>query len=492
MEAFDVYRDIAERTDGEIYIGVVGPVRTGKSTLVKKFLELLVIPNILEEYDRQRTIDEMPQSGAGRTVMTTEPKFVPDEGVTVNLGDAAQARVRLVDSVGYPVEGALGYTEEDGPRMVTTPWFDYDIPFEEAAEIGTRKVIADHSTIGLVVTTDGTIGEIPRENYVEAERRAITQLKELGKPFLVLLNTVRPQDPQTLALVDRLEDEYGAAVLAVNCSRLDKDGLTQILEQVLYEFPVREIGFALPGWVQELDPSHRIRDGLDAAVAAARDGIVRVRDIDNAVKRLAAHDGVTQARLASLDLGSGTASVVVEVEEGLFYQALREITGVDVDDKQALMRVMRELVYAREEFDRLGEAWREAKELGYGVVYPRLADMDFQEPEMIKKGHQFGVRLKAQAPSFHIIRTDVAAEYTPILGSERQSEDLIRYLMEKFEDDPRRIWESNIFGKSLNELLRDGVRGKLEHLPEPARKKFQETLERMVNEGSGGLICIIL
>lgn len=492
MESFDVYRDIAERTGGEIYIGVVGPVRTGKSTLVKKFLELLVLPNIEDEYDRQRTVDEMPQSGAGRTVMTTEPKFVPDEGVAVRLGEGVEARVRLIDSVGYPVPGALGYTEDEGPRMVTTPWFDYDIPFEEAAEVGTRKVIADHSTIGLVVTTDGTIGEIPRENYVEAERRTVTQLKELGKPFLVLLNSARPGDPQTARLAQQLEDEYEATVLPVNCLRLDQEGVTAILQEVLYEFPVREIAFRLPGWVEELDPGHRLRLGLEEAVNAARDSVRRVRDAEPAVRRLAGHEWLAAARLAALDLGTGTGAVELEVKEDLFYQVLREITGVDVLDKRALVRVLRELVYARDEFERVSEAWREARELGYGVVLPDLPDMDFQEPQMVKKGHQFGVRLKARAPSYHIIRADVDAEYTPLLGTERQSEDLVNYLREKFEDDPRRIWESNIFGKSLNELLRDGVRGKVDRMPEQARRKLQETLQRIVNEGSGGLICIIL
>lgn len=492
MEEFDVYRDIAERTSGDIYIGVVGPVRAGKSTLVKKFLDLLVVPSITDEYERQRAIDEMPQSAAGRMVMTTEPKFIPADGVTVSLNGSLQCRVRLVDSVGFPVQGALGYADEDGPRMVTTPWFDYDIPFEEAAEVGTRKVIADHSTIGLVVTTDGTFGEIPRENYVEAERRAITQIQEVGKPFLVILNTARPHDPATRALASKMEDEYGSTVIPVNCSRLDRQGLTELLEQVLYEFPVRDVAIVLPGWVQELDPQHWLRRRLEEAVSSVRDRIQRVRDVDQAVKRLGENEFLEQARLTAMDLGTGNATVLLDAHEDLFYQALREITGVDITDKQALMRVMRELVYAREEFDRLNDAWHEAQELGYGIVVPRMVDMDFLEPEMVKKGHQFGVRLKARAPSFHIIKTNVEAEYTPILGTERQSEDLIGYLMEKFEDDPRKIWESNIFGKSLNDLLRDSVRGKLEHMPESARKKFQESLQRVVNEGGGGLICIII
>lgn len=492
MEEFRIFEDIAERTGGDIYIGVVGPVRAGKSTLVKKFLELLVIPRMEDEFERQRAIDEMPQSGAGRTVMTTEPKFIPAEGVEISLGEAARCRVRLVDSVGFPVEGALGYSEDDGARMVTTPWFDYDIPFEEAAEVGTRKVIADHSTIGLVVTTDGTFGEIPRENYVAPERRAIQEIQQLGKPFLILLNTARPFDPATRALAERMEDEYGASVMPINCARLDEEGLKAILEQVLYEFPVGNVTFQLPGWVTELGESHPLRHRYEEALESSRLRIRRARDVELAVRQLGGQDFISRSTLKRLDLGTGEATVELEVPEELFYQALREITGVDIHDKQALMRLMRELSEAKGEYDRVSDAWREAMEMGYGVVVPGMEDMVFEEPEMVKKGHQFGVRLKAQAPSFHIVRTDVEAEYTPILGTEKQSEELVSYLMEKFEDDPSKIWESNIFGKSLNELLRDAIRGKIDRMPENAQRKFQETLQRVVNEGGGSLICIII
>lgn len=492
MEGFDIYKDIAERTGGDIYIGVVGPVRSGKSTLVKKFLELLVIPNITNPYDRQRAIDEMPQSGAGRTVMTTEPKFIPAEGVEIQLSGGVRCRVRLVDSVGFPVEGALGYTEEYGPRMVTTPWFAYDIPFEEAAEIGTRKVIADHSTIGLVVTADGTFGEIPRDNYVDAEKKAIDEIRGLGKPFLVILNTARPHDPATRTLATQMEQEYGVTVIPVNLVRLDLEGITAILEQVLYEFPVTEADISIPGWIGELGSDHRLRRQFEEALGNARDSMKKVRDVQPAVKLLAGLDITERAVVSHLDLGTGRVKVDVEAREDLFYEALKDIAGVDVHDKRALIRLMRELVYAKGEYERMGEAWQAAQETGYGIVFPRLADMDFQEPEMVKKGNQFGVRLRAKAPSFHIIKTEVEAEYTPILGTDRQAEDLVNYLLEKFEDDPRKIWESNIFGKSLNELLRDGVRGKLDRMPESAQKKFQETLQRVVNEGGGGIICIII
>lgn len=491
MEEFNIFEDIARRTGGDVYIGVVGPVRSGKSTLIKKFMELLVIPNITEPFERERAIDEMPQSAGGRMVMTTEPKFIPSDGVNVELSGALQVRVRLVDSVGFPVEGALGYTEEDGPRMVRTPWFDYDIPFEEAAEVGTRKVIADHSTIGLVVTADGTFGEIPRENYEAAERRAIQEIRDLGKPFLVLLNTARPFDPGTRALAARMEDDYGVTVMPANIARLDREGVTAILEQVLYEFPVQEVHIPLPGWVGELDSVHPVRRRFEDAVAAARQNIRRVRDVDAAVRQLGGHEFVERAALARMDLGTGTAEVELEAREELFYKALQDITGVDINDKQTLMRLMRELVHAKAEFDKVGAAWRDAGELGYGIVFPGMADMNFEEPELVRKGNQFGVRLQATAASYHIVRADVRAEYTPILGTEKQSEELMNYLMEKFEDDPRKIWESNIFGKSLNELLRDGIRAKIERMPENAQKKFQETLQRVVNEG-GGVIFIII
>lgn len=492
MEKHDIYRDIAERTGGDIYIGVVGPVRTGKSTLVKKFLELLVIPNVKDEFERQRTIDEMPQAGAGRTVMTSEPKFIPADGVEVTLNEGVHCRIRLVDSVGFPVEGALGYTEEFGPRMVTTPWFEYDIPFEEAAELGTRKVITDHSTIGLVVTTDGSFGEIPRENYVEAEHKTVEAIRELGKPYLIVLNTARPHDPNTHTLAAQMKDEYGATVIPLNCARLDEVGVSGLLEQVLYEFPVASLDIRLPGWVAELEASHWLRRQMDGAVEHVQQGIATVRDVQDGVRTLGQLDTVERVTMMEMDMGTGVVTVQMEAKEDLFYQALREITGVDLFDKQALIRLMRELTMARREFERMSEAWQEAQEFGYGVVMPGMAQMDFQEPEMVKKGNQFGVRLKVRAPSYHIMRADVEAEYTPILGTERQSEDLMNYLLEKFEDDPNKIWESNIFGKSLNELLRDGVRAKLQRMPENAQKKFQETLERIINEGGGGLICIII
>lgn len=492
MEGYDIFADIAQRTGGEIYIGVVGPVRTGKSTLIKRFMELLVIPHIAEAYDRERTLDALPQSGAGRTVMTTEPKFIPDDGVPVTIADNLNLRVRLVDCVGFPIPGALGYAEETGPRMVVTPWFDYEIPFEEAAEVGTRKVITDHAVIGLVVTTDGSFGELARESFVDAERRAVTELQEMGKPFAIVLNTARPDSPDTAALRQKLEEAYQAPVIAVNCTQLDQPAIEHVMEEVLYEFPVREVNIQQPAWVLELDAGHWLRRRFDEVTTETLEGVRRLRDVQGALHRLAGYDVVERVDLIRMDMGGGAADIALTAREDVFQQVLQDITGVDVSEKANLVRLLRELTTAKVEFDRVGGALQEVKQVGYAVVTPDLTDMAFEEPELVRRGNQFGVRLKAKAPSLHLIRVDVEAEYTPILGNERQSEDLVHYLMEKFEDDPQKIWDSQIFGRTLHDVLREGVRQKLTRMPDSAQHKLQETLQRIVNEGSGGLICIIL
>lgn len=492
MESYDVFADIAQRTGGEIYVGVVGPVRAGKSTLTKRFMELLVLPNIEDGYDRQRTLDELPQSGAGRTVMTTEPKFIPDQGVAITVAGGLTLRVRLVDCVGFPIPGALGYTEDDGPRMVTTPWFDYEVPFEEAAEVGTRKVITDHAVLGLVVTTDGSFGDLARESFVDAEHKAVSELKEIGKPFAVVLNTARPDSPDTEKLRAAMFKEYGVPVIPVNCSQLDEQGLHHIMEEVLLEFPVREVNIQPPTWVLELDPEHWLRRRFEDAAAQTLETVQRLRDVQPALHRLAGYDVVERVDLLRMDMGTGIADIALEAREEVFQQVLQEISGIDLRDRAALVRLLRELCSARAELDRIGSALQEARQVGYGVVPPTMADMQFADPELVRRGNQFGVRLRAKAPSLHLIRADVEAEYTPILGTERQSEDLVHYLMEKFEDDPQKIWDSQIFGRSLNDVLREGIRQKLNHMPETAQQKLQETLQRIVNEGSGGLICIIL
>lgn len=492
MEKFDIFQDIAERTGGDIYVGVVGPVRTGKSTFIRRFLETLVLPNIKDVNERERAKDAMPQGGTGRTIMTTEPKFVPDDGIEIAIRDNLKLRVRLVDCVGYAVAGALGYEEADGPRMVQTPWFEYEIPFQEAAEIGTRKVISDHSTIGLVVTTDGSITDIPRDNYVDAEGRVIRELRDLGKPFIVILNSTHPFARETRELADQLQAQYDVPVLPVDCAQLSQDDIYVIMEQVLYEFPVREVNINLPQWVEALEAKHWLRKKFEDAVRETIACIRRLRDIENAIGRLGSYDFVADVALRSMDMGTGIAAIDMDAKETLYFQVLEEISGLTIDGKHGLLTLMRELAAAKREWDVVADAVRQVRESGYGMVPPRLVDMSFADPELIKQGNRFGVRLKASAPSLHLIRADIETEITPIIGTEKQCEELVKYLMDRFEEDPKKLWESDIFGKSLHDLVREGIQNKLTEMPENARQKLQETLQRIINEGSGGLICIII
>ncbi|MEL7564329.1 MAG: stage IV sporulation protein A [Dehalobacterium sp.] len=492
MEKFDILRDIAERTGGDIYLGVVGPVRTGKSTFIKRFMELLVLPNIVEFHERERAQDELPQSGAGRTIMTTEPKFIPSEAVEISVRDGIDMRVRLVDCVGYAVTGALGFEEEEGPRMVHTPWFDEEIPFQEAAEIGTRKVIADHSTIGIVVVTDGSITEIPRENYLEAEERVIFELKELNKPFIIVLNSVHPYAPETLALAEALSERYNVSVIPANAYSMDHDDVMRVLQQALYEFPVTEVNINLPLWIEELDSSHWLRSQCEENVKNAVANVRRLRDIDLAVQELNKPEIVDTVILSHMDLGTGVAAIEITVQDGLFHRVLEEVTGTPIEGDHTLLRLLKEYSYANREWNKVAFAVEEVKNNGYGVVTPRLDEMTLEEPELIKQGGRFGVKLKASAPSFHLIRANISTEITPLIGTEKQCEELVHYILEEFEDDPQKIWATNIFGKSLHELVQEGIQSKLYRMPENAQLKFQETLQRIANEGGGGLICIIL
>ncbi|MGB9885960.1 MAG: stage IV sporulation protein A [Moorellales bacterium] len=492
MEQHDIFRDIAERTGGDIYVGVVGPVRTGKSTFIKRFMELLVLPNIKNPNERDRAKDELPQSGAGRTIMTTEPKFIPNEAVEITVREGLQMRVRVVDCVGYTVEGALGYEVEAGPRMVRTPWFEEEIPFQEAAELGTRKVIADHSTIGVVVTTDGSITDIPRANYVSAEERVVWELKELQKPFLVLLNSAHPWAPETVSLAQELEQQYGVPVIPIDCLNLTEADLLNLLEQVLYEFPVVEVNVNLPLWVQELDPEHWLRRQLEEAVAREVDKVRRLRDVDALVESLCQEEKVSRVALKQMDLGTGVATVEVSLAEGLFHSILEEVTGLAIRGEHELLRLMRELALAKKEYDKVAAGLMEVRNTGYGIVTPTVEEMELSEPELVRQGGRFGVRLKATAPSYHLIRADITTEITPLIGTERQCEELVRYILDEFQDDPQKIWQTNIFGKPLSQLVREGIQSKLYRMPENAQAKLRETLERIVNEGSGGLICIII
>ncbi|WP_455577270.1 stage IV sporulation protein A [Anaerosinus sp.] len=491
MEKFDLFRDIAERTGGDIYIGVVGPVRTGKSTFIKKFMETLILPNIIDPYEQERAKDELPQSAAGKTIMTTEPKFIPNEAVEINIKENVSVRVRMVDCVGYTVEGALGYAEQDEPRMVLTPWFEEEIPFQEAAEIGTKKVITEHSTIGLVISTDGTVTDLPRQQYLAAEERVINELKELEKPFLVIINTNKPLATDTQELVLSLEEKYNVPVIPVDCAKLNSDDIYAILQEVLYEFPVKEVNVSLPKWIDELMEDYWLKRNFTGIVEGVVQDIHRLRDIDTAIDSLNESEFVSEVVLQDMDLGCGVATIEVMTRGDLFYQVIEELTGFTISGEHHLLRIMQDLSVAKREYDKLSDALEMVKEKGYAVVAPQVDEMVLEEPEIIRTGSKFGVRLKATAPSLHIIRTDVQAEIAPILGTEKQSEELIQYLMKEFEGEPERIWRTNLFGKSLNSLVREGIQNKLSCMPENAQNKLRDALTRIVNDGSGGLICII-
>jgi len=492
VEGNNILNDIANRTGGDIYLGVVGPVRTGKSTFIKKFMELMIIPNIEDVYERERALDELPQSGAGKTITTTEPKFVPNEAIEITTTNGISMKVRLVDCVGYAVDGALGYEEDEEPRMVRTPWFDYEVPFEEAAEIGTRKVITDHSTIGIVITTDGSISDIPRKNYEESEERVINEIKALNKPFIVLVNSIHPFDKETQDLVEELNQKYEINAIPVNVAKLTTDQVYNLLEEALYEFPVEEVNIRLPKWVDELDDEYWLRNNLETAIREILNGISKVRDIDKAIEKLSDVENVSYVSLEEMNLGTGTAAIDLTVPETLFYHCLSDLSGFEIEGNHDVMRLIKDLSYAKKEYDKVSPALDEVKEAGYGVVTPRLEEMFLEEPELIRQGNRFGVKLKAKAPSLHIIRADITTEITPIIGTEKQCEELVRYMLDEFEEDPKKIWESNIFGKSLHDLVREGIQNKLHRMPENAQAKLQDTLQRIVNEGNGGLICIII
>ena len=492
MEGYNVYQDIAERSGGDVYIGVVGPVRTGKSTFIKKFMDLLVIPNIGNTYQAERTRDELPQSAAGRTIMTTEPKFIPNEAVEISLGDNAALKVRMIDCVGYIVNGSLGYIEEDTPRMVNTPWFDYPIPFNEAAELGTKKVICEHSTIGLLVTTDGSITEIDREDYVEAENRVIDELKSINKPFIILLNSVSPRSGKTQRLRAELEEKHNVPVVAVNCEELDAEDISRIIETVLFEFPVREIKINLPRWVGGLSAEHRIKREFYDAVAECAEQAEKIRHTKRLSESLGGCEHVKECRICGMDLGRGNVLLDVTTPESLFYKVLGENSGFEIENEEKLMQLMSELAGIKAEYDKISYALHEVREKGYGIVSPGTDELTLDEPKIVKQGGRFGVKLKASAPSIHMIKADIETEVSPIVGTEKQSEELVHYLLEEFENDPAKIWESNIFGKSLYELVNEGLHNKLSRMPDESRLKLRETLQRIINEGSGGLICIIL
>ncbi len=492
MAEHSIYRDIAQRTGGDIYIGVVGPVRTGKSTFIKRFMEALVLPNIGDGYSRDRARDEMPQSAAGKTVMTTEPKFVPDEAVTISLDDCASLRVKMIDCVGYIVPEALGTIENGQPRMVHTPWQSEPMPFVEAAEMGTEKVIKEHSTIGMLVTTDGTIGDISRESYVAAEERIVGELKEIGKPFAMVLNSADPSSEASIALAYELEAKYNVPVALVSCIDLDAEDIRHILELVLHEFPVSEIRVKLPSWMSALDKNHKIRASVNSSVCACADKIHKTGDIKDAFSSLEDNEYIESSSVEEIDLGTGKAVVNACFDSGLYYSVLSELSGFNIGNEKELISLLRELSEMKSRYDRVAEALTMAEEKGYGIVMPTVEELHLEEPQIVKQSGGYGVKLSASAQSIHMIRANIETEINPIVGTEQQSEEFVKYMLKEFEEEPGKIWESNVFGKSLYELVNEGLHTKLEHMPEESRLKLSETLERIINEGTGGLICIIL
>ena len=488
----NIYNSIASRTGGDIYIGVVGPVRTGKSTFIKRFMDVLVLPNISDENKKERAKDELPQSSSGRTIMTTEPKFIPEDAAEVTADDSMRFRVRLIDCVGYIVPGSLGYIENDKPRMVKTPWFDKEVPFNMAAEIGTKKVIDEHSTIGLVITTDGTIGDIPRGDYEQAEERVINELKAIKKPFVVLLNSKNPESQACKKLTDELSEKYEVGVIAVNCMTLTEQEIKNVLANLLYEFPIKEMKLNFPKWISQLEKEHPLRQSLYTGIINSAAMLKKVKDAKNFTANIASAENICSCKIADADLSCGSVRVNLNVDEALFYKVMSEKTGLEIKDEQQLMSELIALAKAKKDFERFKLALDEVEATGYGIVMPTMEELSLDDPEIMKQGGKYGVRLKASAPSIHMLKANITTEVAPIVGTESQSEELIMYLLEEFEEDPSKIWQSNIFGKTLDSLVNEGLHNKLYKMPTDARMKLQETLERVINEGCSGLICIIL
>lgn len=492
MTSTSIYHDIATRTGGNIYIGIVGPVRSGKSTFIKRFMDTLVIPNIMDPYERERATDELPQSAAGRTIMTTEPKFIPEEAVPLQLDGCADFHIRMIDCVGYIIPSSIGYIEDNMPRMVKTPWFEEPIPFNMAAEIGTRKVITEHSTIGIVVTTDGSITDIPRAEYAEAEERVIQELQETGKPFVMLLNCVDPASEQATTLAAELSARHRVPVMPVNCMELSEELIQRILSLVLFEFPVREIRIEMPKWLTMLEKDHPLRQNVFERIRQNAAGLRRIRDLRTLADTLTGSDFADDVRVLKMQLGDGSARIQLRFKNHLFYQVLEEKTGRTLQDESELFGLLVRLSAMEQQYNRIRDAIDQVNQTGYGIVMPNPEELSLEEPEITAQNGKYGIRLKASAPSIHMMRADITTEVAPIVGTEKQSEELVHYLMNEFNEDPTKIWSSNIFGKSLHELVSEGLHNKLHRMPEEARLRVKETLERIINDGCNALICILL
>lgn len=493
----DLYKDIEQRTNGEIYIGVVGPVRTGKSTFIKQFMDLYVLPNIADENRRARAIDELPQSAQGKTIMTTEPKFIPQEAVEITLPGKETVKVRLIDCVGFMVEGANGHMDENGDRMVKTPWFDEEIPFVEAARIGTQKVIHDHATIGIVVTTDGSIGDIMRDNYISAEQETIQKMKEIGKPFVIILNCERPYSEDTKTLSMQLEQQYHAPVLAMNVKQMKKDDVEHILAAVLREFPVTKVDFVIPKWTEMLAEDNKVKHYLITSALAAMEHITKMSDLkeEDWKQALFKNDEeesyIQSALLNKISLSDGTASITLTVADQYYFDYMSEMTGVPIEGEYQMISMIRDLASKKEEYDRVKDAMMQVEQKGYGVVMPALSDITMEEPELISHGNKYGVKMKAVSPSIHMIKAEIDTEIAPIVGSKEQAEDLIAYIREGKESNEG-VWNTNIFGKNLGEWMEDGIRSKITQMDDECQLKLQDTMKKIVNDSSGGMICIII
>ena len=490
MDSFQVYRDMKARTNGEIYIGVVGPVRTGKSTFIKRFMDLLVLPNMEDGHARERTQDELPQSASGTAIMTTEPKFVPKDAASVRLSDDVEVKIRLIDCVGFVVEGASGYMENDAERQVKTPWFEYEIPFTKAAAIGTQKVIHDHATIGFVVTTDGSVTDIPRENYIEAEEKTVNELRSIGKPFVILLNCRKPYAEETQTLKEELEAKYSAAVLPLNCEQMKTEDIHEIMRQVLFEFPITEVEFYVPKWVEMLSREHRIKQELLNCVRTVMEDMDDVRSI---VSRTLETDSpyIDSIQVDQIEMDTGKVRIRVGFEQKYYYEVLSELTGADIKGEYELISTVKELASMRDELSRLRDAFTDVKMKGYGVVSPSREDIRLEDPVIIKQGSKYGVKIRSEAPSIHMIRANIETEIAPIVGSEQQAEDLVQYIRKESET-PEGVWGTNIFGKSVEELVMDGMRNKIAMINDESQQKLQDTMQKIVNDMNGGMVCIII
>ncbi|MCC8126148.1 MAG: stage IV sporulation protein A [Clostridiales bacterium] len=491
MEQYHVYKDIETRTGGDIYLGVVGPVRTGKSTFIKRFMEQLVLPQIDDEHQKKRTRDELPQSSAGRTIMTTEPKFIPKEAAEITLPDGIHARIRLIDCVGFMADGAAGHIENDQERLVKTPWFEEEIPFTKAAEIGTRKVIQDHSNIGIVITADGTFGDLKYPAYINAQETAIRELKEIGKPFVVLLNSERPYSEDTVSLAREMEKQYEVSVLPVNCEQLKKDDIAKILECVLKEFPVTEIDFAIPKWLEILPSTHWLKEQVIDAVRTLMSGVRQMKDVSlDAVEGMP--ESIRQLKVDAMDLSNGRVQMRMEMQDGYYYQILSDYAGIPIEDEYQLMQKLKSLASMQEEYEKVRNAVSQVRMKGYGVVVPDREEIILDEPEVLRHGNRYGVKMRAQAPLINLIKAQIQTEIAPIVGSEQQAQDLIAYMRENARSGENGIWETNIFGKSIEQIVEDGIQTKISQMTEECQMKLQDALQKIINDSNGGMICIII